>query len=65
MILTDIFVDSGDWDCSRPGPSSLKQMHVDTAQVPLSRAAKGTVSLWTDGHVKLIKPYNYPVDPCL
>ena len=64
LLLTDIFVDSGDWDCSRPGPSGISQNHADNGRKPLGSAAKGTVALWIDGHVKLIKPYDYPVHPC-
>lgn len=63
VILTDVFEDSGDWNCTRPGPSSLLQVHPDSGFKPISGAAKGTVTLWSDGHVKLIKPYDYPTKP--
>jgi hypothetical protein len=61
--MTDIFKDSGDFDCNRPGPSGITQMHMENGQQPLSSSPKGTVSLWSDGHVKLIKPYDYPTKP--
>jgi prepilin-type N-terminal cleavage/methylation domain-containing protein len=64
IIMTDIFKDSGDWDCARRGPTKITQLHTDNGEKPLASAAKGTVALWTDGHVKLMRPYRYPVNPC-
>src|SRR5262249_37157549 len=43
ILLTDIFKDSGDFDCARPGPSGITQMHTEIAQKPLASAPKGTV----------------------
>ncbi|HLV79897.1 MAG TPA: type II secretion system protein [Chthonomonadaceae bacterium] len=64
ILLTDIFVDSGDFSCSTPGPSKVAQEHLEAGLIPIHQAPKGTVSLWIDGHVKLIRPYNYPTSPC-
>lgn len=64
IIVTDIFVDSGDFNCATPGPSKVAQEHTEAGSIALHSAPKGTVSLWLDGHVKLIRPYNYPTSPC-
>jgi prepilin-type N-terminal cleavage/methylation domain-containing protein len=65
ILLTDRFEATQDWDCSIPGPSGLTvQMHMQNGLQPLHSAPKGTVALWSDGHVKLMKPYNYPINPC-
>ena len=63
ILMTDVFEDSGDWTCDRPGPSKILQGHPESGLKPLSSAPKGTISLWLDGHVKLIKPYDYPTKP--
>lgn len=64
ILMTDIYVEQPGFDlCGSPATSKLAQEHGDTK--PLSSVPKGTVSLWSDGHVKLIHPYNYPkISPC-
>jgi len=64
ILLQDVFKDSGDFSCARPGPSAMLQNHVDIHVTPLGSAPKGTCALWLDGHVKLMRPYNYPKSPC-
>ncbi len=64
ILMTDIYVEQPGFDlCGNPANSKLAQEHSDTKT--LSSLPKGTVSLWSDGHVKLIHPYNYPtINPC-
>lgn len=64
IIMTDVFDNPLDWDCSRRGPSTLLQMHGAPNKVPLSGAGKGSGALFIDGHVKLINIYDYPTNPC-
>ncbi len=64
ILMTDIYVEQPGFDlCGSPTTSKLAQEHAETKLLP--SVTKGTVSLWSDGHVKLIRPYNYPnINPC-
>lgn len=64
ILLTDIFVDSGDFSCTVPGPSHISQEHAEAGMQPLGTAPLGTSALFMDGHAKLIKPYTYVTNPC-
>jgi prepilin-type N-terminal cleavage/methylation domain-containing protein len=65
IMITDLYLEQPGFNLCQPNTSSLAQEHADTKL--LSGISKGTVSLWTDSHVKLIRPYNYPAgqpNPC-